>query len=72
MEKQAPRVDDRPLEIALEQDSEMLLRVNHTAGVRERFGGARVCEAAGDLVGSGEAEPDRELTQKVAPPPRES
>jgi len=60
---------NRPLEIELEQASQVLLQPDHTAGVFYRLRAATGYEAANRLVGDGETGPDGELADGVGRPP---
>jgi hypothetical protein len=67
-----PRLDDRSLDVTLEEGAEPLLDAADPVRVCERFGRPAVRETSGDLVRDDEAEPDRKLAQEVAASARES
>jgi hypothetical protein len=59
------------LQAELEQRVCVLLEVDHPEAVRERLRRVAVGDAADNLVGEHEPEPDRELADEIRPPARQ-
>jgi hypothetical protein len=61
-----------PLDGELRKAAQSLLEPKQPTGVPERLGRPAVGEPSSDLVTESEPEPDRHLTQEVAPPVRQA